>query len=1458
MAVSRVSKSALLRATALAGIVGLGGLSTSSALAATLNSLTFNSVQSVGPECVMQFSYDITGVDNDANFEDRFILVADNALGQLGVSPSNTSQRFVATGTNLVQSDTAGLNQVVASNQGLALQLFDTDQTFTNTTTGPLGFFIVPNADLRAAGGACGLFAANNAPTADAGPDASTNRGTSVTLDGTGSFDPDNDPITYNWQVINAPSNFWVLPNPNSPTTAFLVAPGGAPGVYTLELTVDDGFGGIDTDTVNITVGNQAPTAQAGPNQNVTGGTTVSLSGTASDPNGDPLSFQWTQLNGPPVTIDNSNSANSSFIAPAPAANAQTLELQFVADDGDATGSDTLIINVAANLAPTADIQGPVAPVAGGSTVTLDGSGSTDPEGQALTYQWQQISGPAVTFSGQGTDQITFTAPPSPGTPLGVAFRLTVTDPVGANNNTDFGITIAVNQAPIAQAQTPANVLGGQSAPLDGTLSTDPDGDPLTYQWTQLSGPPVTITNPTSPQASYVAPATAVNAQLLEFQLTVTDTFGASDSTILRPTVRANQSPVADIQGPTGQVAGGASVILDGSGSSDPEGQPLVYQWTQISGPTVAFSGQGTAQISYTAPASTGSAQPIEFQLTVADPLDAADIADFTVTVAANNTPVANAGPAQTVTAGGTAQLDGSASLDPDGDPITYQWTQVSGPTVAFSDSTLVNPSVTIPAATRAAQTISLSLVVNDGSASSAPALVDLTIPGNAAPTADAGQATTVNGGTTVSLDATGSTDPEGDALTFAWTQISGSSVGLSNANSATPTFTAPTAMGSAQPIVFEVLVSDGVTGTPGPSQTAQVTITVSANRPPVADASNDQSVRGGDAVTLDGSGSTDPDGDTLSYTWTQISGPAVTLSDANAVSPTFTAPVATTNDQGIVFSLSVSDGADTASDEVTITILANRPPVADAGADQGPIDAGQTVTLDGSASSDPDGDALSFNWVQTGGPAVTLSDPNAAQPTFVAPSSSSTVSFDLTVSDGVASATDSVSIEVRAVGTITIVQRLAGSDTQVNFTSNLAALSTAITTVNGVGQITAQSVPIGVYTVTAADLSSQGIVVTEVTCSDTDSVGNAATRTATIDLTAGEDVTCTFSAANSREAAQVAIYNYLTGRNALLLANQPDLQRRIDRLSDAGMNGQGGLNAYGISVPGAERLPLQATVTPGQTRVSSSLDMALGSTKDRLFDIWTEAYFSDATIGSQDASFSVVHIGADVKISDSLLLGAILQLDDFEDKGSLEVGEGQGDGYLVGPYITARLAPQLFVEARAAWGSSDNLISPLPGQVDGFETSRSLYSGSVVGQLDIGKRTVFRPEFTVRYLSEDQKAYTDSLGIPIPSQTVDQGDISLRPRLSHIIKSSGSLQFRPFAELEGIYTFGTEPDAALANLLAGTFADTFGRFRGRVQAGLDLMGKGTFRASVSGFYDGIGASSFSNEGVQLGVSFGF
>ena len=126
-----------------------------------------------------------------------------------------------------------------------------------------------------------------------------------------------------------------------------------------------------------------------------------------------------------------------------------------------------------------------------------------------------------------------------------------------------------------------------------------------------------------------------------------------------------------------------------------------------------------------------------------------------------------------------------------------------------------------------------------------------------------------------------------------------------------------------------------------------------------------------------------DPDpGDKLIYLWKQIAGPAVKLTNSTSTNPSFTAPRVSSDTQ-LKFLLSAKDdkGA-TSNNPATVTITVkhiNHPPVAIAGQNQ-IINPGDVVSLDGSKSKDPDGDAITYIWTQTSGPVVKLDGANSLE----------------------------------------------------------------------------------------------------------------------------------------------------------------------------------------------------------------------------------------------------------------------------------------------------------------------------------------------------------------------------------------------------------------------------------------------------------------------------------------------
>jgi len=370
--------------------------------------------------------------------------------------------------------------------------------------------------------------------------------------------------------------------------------------------------------------------------------------------------------------------------------------------------------------------------------------------------------------------------------------------------------------------------------------------------------------------------------------------------------------------------------------------------------------------------------------------------------------PVANAGGEITVNEEDPVMLDGSGSYDPDGFIASYSWSQLTGVPVTLSGGTTPQPTFTAPiiAAVNAVLTFRLTVTDNSGLQADAVAVVNVNWV-NDPPVADAGTVQTVAEGVPVTLDGSNSSDPDNNIASYMWVQTGGGpGVTLSDPTAVKPTFTSPTIASSGVALTFDLTVTDdlGLAST----DTAIVNVT-NGNLPPSADAGGTQNANEGVLVTLNGSASNDPDGAIVSFQWVQQSGTGVTLSNPAAAQPTFTAPNVGTGGESLTFQLTVTDDGGLQAIDTSIVNISwvNEAPTADAGADQTGVDAvaeGSTVTLDGSASSDPDDGIAAYLWEQIGtGPTVTLSNPNAAQPTFVTPivdATAVTLDFRLTVTD--------------------------------------------------------------------------------------------------------------------------------------------------------------------------------------------------------------------------------------------------------------------------------------------------------------------------------------------------------------------------------------------------------------------------------------------------------------------------
>src|SRR5688572_12774678 len=542
------------------------------------------------------------------------------------------------------------------------------------------------------------------------------------------------------------------------------------------------------------------------------------------------------------------------------------------------------------------------------------------------------------------------------------------------NRPAQFGASFSiVNAAPVANAGPDQTVFVDDIVTLNGSASSDTDGDPLTFNWSFISRP--------SGSAATLSDFTAVNPAFLvdragsyTIRLIVNDGKVDSSADIVIVSTQ-NSRPVANA-GPDQTTFVGTTVTLDGSASSDFDGNPLTYNWSFVSRPagSAATLKNGSSVNPVFVPDKPGD---YTVQLIVNDgALDS--IADMVNISTLNSPPVANAGANQTALVGDLVTLDGSGSTDIDGDALIYSWSFTSKPagsTASLENPFSINPTFIIdqPGA------YVIQLIVNDGKADSKPSSVTISTQ-NSPPIANAGSDQVVFVGDTDQLNGSGSTDVDGNLLGYAWSIISkpqSSEAGMSDPFIVNPTFN----VDAAGSYIVQLLVTDGIV------TSAADSVTISTqNRPPVANAGPDQTVQQKATVQLNGGGSSDPDGNSLTFTWSLLSKPggsAAVLSNGKIVNPTFTADQSGT----YVAQLIVNDGSvNSAPDTVSISTN-DSAPIANAGLDQ-TVPAGSNVQLDGSASVDPDGSPLFYAWSLTTvptGSGATLSDPAAVNPNFQA-----------------------------------------------------------------------------------------------------------------------------------------------------------------------------------------------------------------------------------------------------------------------------------------------------------------------------------------------------------------------------------------------------------------------------------------------------------------------------------------
>lgn len=462
--------------------------------------------------------------------------------------------------------------------------------------------------------------------------------------------------------------------------------------------------------------------------------------------------------------------------------------------------------------------------------VELDGSGSTDPDGDPLHYRWSQVGGPEVILSDMTSPKPFFRT-----TQAGLyRFQLVVSDGKMESSPAMFEVLVErTNLAPLARVPERLQAGPGEKVLIDGTRSYDEDGDRLTYVWRQISGPPLYLTAELcrEPKLSFVPKDEGEYA----FELVVADKRTQSEPVVCRIQVEdKNQAPVARIQGPktvtigrlpttasanaeemrperspiavieTPEYAGiGSTVALDGRGSMAQDNANLKFLWKQVDGPFVRSFGNDVDGVLTFKPETPGT---YTFRLVVNDgTLDSRPVEKIVKVVEQDAAPVAVADAPKKGLVGRHIRLDGSKSFDRESKSLEYYWRQTAGPNV--KKYFLGKEGSSCPAfLPDEAGTYTFELTVSDGVRRSEPSAVNVQVDrANTPPSLTLAGDLKVRPGEAAVLSAQG-VDQDGDSLEYTWRQISGPE--LLEQPSRQPSLTlTPKAAGE---YVFECVASDG------------------------------------------------------------------------------------------------------------------------------------------------------------------------------------------------------------------------------------------------------------------------------------------------------------------------------------------------------------------------------------------------------------------------------------------------------------------------------------------------------------------------------------------------------------------------------------------------------------------------------------------------------------------------
>lgn len=838
--------------------------------------------------------------ESPCNFDTDQIKVWINAQPNVDIGPdliSAVGQEVDFDGGKSFDSDGELSKYVWDFGDGSSGEGLYISHTYTKPGKYTVTLTVIDNAGVSNSNAADQLIiTVNDKPVAEAGPDKIVAVGEVVPFDGTGSIDRDGKIIEYRWDFGDGGKG-----TGEKPTHVYKKS-----GKYKVLLTIKDNSKSIselDYDSLTITV-NYPPVSRAGEDQYLTK-SEVRFDGTASsDEDGTITAYFWD-------FGDNTTSTEAKPIKYYARPGVYKVTLKVTDDTKVSSNNHTDELKVVVNARPLAD-AGPDKIAAPLQKISFDGSGSKDEDGKVEKYLWS--FGDGSTAEGQKVEH-------SYSVSGKYNVSLKVYDNSGHEEAFDVDEAIVtINESPVVVAGPDMIAAPGQILTFDGSRSYDTDGKIQNTEW-KFSDTSAVFKG-LSVKRAFQKPG------LYKVTLSAEDN-GAANNSLQQSSLNVyiNSRPIANAG--IDMVTCENTIRFDGSGSTDPDGHPLVYIWDFGDG-----SAKDTGKVLYHTYKRPGT-YPVILTVDDGQRLDNSKNSS-SITIEINQAPVADAGKDKVVCSGEIVLFDGSGSYDPDGGLLKYFWDFGDGTTAEGQNPTKIYTK---------AGSYQITLRVKDDSNLPCNTDIDQMIVTVAeAPVAVAGEDQTVCANTIVQFDGSESRDYDGVVNVFNWDFGDGNSGG-----GAKPTHV------YAKPGVYRVLLTvtgDNVGECDNIGRDEMIVTVLAA---PVAKFSFPKLAALDAPVKFDASASGTATGKIVTYDWDFGDG---TSAKGVNVTKNYTK-------SGKYFvKLTVITDAKTGCESTNIVdyIVINEPPVADAG---DPILAGvnDIIVFNGTRSKDIDGSISYLKW---------------------------------------------------------------------------------------------------------------------------------------------------------------------------------------------------------------------------------------------------------------------------------------------------------------------------------------------------------------------------------------------------------------------------------------------------------------------------------------------------------------